>query len=283
MSNFSRKGEESIESMFSGIEKYTKQLALSPYTPRIHQGEAKTFFILQKGLELGLSPIQSLEQIVVISGKLAVQVECLMALVYQSKLLEDIQQTEEGTFPKDDYTAVCTVKRKDVKTPVRKTFSIADAKSAGLWGKSGPWKQYPKRMMQKRVYGWTMRDVFPDVVQGLYTVEEAQDIEVVEVTSVPVEETPIVVIEKKKTAPKAKAYKPSAIYSDRNVKVLYGWFGNKMDSEVDAFITNTCKRTKVSKKDVIGMALEINDAGDLTKKKGFMSAVNKFSEKNNKD
>jgi hypothetical protein len=54
-------------------------------------------------------------------------------------------------------------------------FTVADAKKAGLWGKTGPWTQYPKRMLQMRARGFALRDAFPDVLKGLVTAEEAQD------------------------------------------------------------------------------------------------------------
>ena len=55
------------------------------------------------------------------------------------------------------------------------TFSEQDAKVAGLWGKSGPWKQYPKRMLQMRARGFNLRDNFADILGGLITAEEARD------------------------------------------------------------------------------------------------------------
>ena len=51
---------------------------------------------------------------------------------------------------------------------------------AGLWAKSGPWTQYPKRMMQMRARGFALRDKFADALGGLITVEEAQDYQVVD-------------------------------------------------------------------------------------------------------
>jgi hypothetical protein len=55
------------------------------------------------------------------------------------------------------------------------TFSVADAKRAKLWGKSGPWTQYPKRMLAMRARGFAIRDAFPDAMRGMITAEEAQD------------------------------------------------------------------------------------------------------------
>jgi hypothetical protein len=72
-------------------------------------------------------------------------------------------------------TAVCQTSRKGKDANVVGRFSVADAKRAGLWGKSGPWTQYPKRMLQLRARGFALRDAFPDVLKGLVTAEEAQD------------------------------------------------------------------------------------------------------------
>jgi hypothetical protein len=70
--------------------------------------------------------------------------------------------------------AVCIAKRRG-RTPVTVRFSVEDAKRAGLWGKQGPWTQYPKRMMAMRARGFALRDAFADVLKGLITAEEAQD------------------------------------------------------------------------------------------------------------
>src|SRR6185295_12780043 len=51
----------------------------------------------------------------------------------------------------------------------------ADAKTANLWGKAGPWTQYPKRMLQMRARGFGCRDCFPDLLRGIIIKEEAED------------------------------------------------------------------------------------------------------------
>jgi hypothetical protein len=74
-------------------------------------------------------------------------------------------------------TAHCLVKRRyneDMEETVA-TFSVLDAKQARLWGKQGPWQQYPKRMLAMRARGFAIRDAFPDAMKGMITAEEAQD------------------------------------------------------------------------------------------------------------
>jgi hypothetical protein len=94
-------------------------------------------------------------------------------LVQSSAVCEFISEAVEGDG--DQMVATCVAKRRGYPAPSAVKFSVADAKKAGLWGKSGPWTQYPKRMLQLRARGFALRDAFPDVLKGLVTAEEAQD------------------------------------------------------------------------------------------------------------
>jgi hypothetical protein len=73
--------------------------------------------------------------------------------------------------------ARCVVRRAygDEIEETEATFSVDDAKRAKLWGKQGPWSQYPKRMLAMRARGFAIRDAFPDAMKGMITAEEAQD------------------------------------------------------------------------------------------------------------
>jgi len=76
----------------------------------------------------------------------------------------------------DDQTlAICAITRPD-GTEVRRHFSKSDAMRAGLWGKAGPWQQYPQRMLAYRALGFAARDGAADVLMGLYLTEEAVDV-----------------------------------------------------------------------------------------------------------
>jgi hypothetical protein len=127
---------------------------------------------VQMGSELGLSPMQSLNSIAVISGRPGVFGDGLIGLCRQSPLCQDIVETFEGEG--ESRAAVCVATRRG-STPTKARFSVADAKKAGLWGKAGPWTQYPDRMLQNRARGFALRDAFPDLLRGLKTVEELRD------------------------------------------------------------------------------------------------------------
>jgi len=127
---------------------------------------------VQMGSELGLAPMQAIQNIAVINGRPSVWGDAMLALVKASPVCDDVIETFEGEG--DSLVAICVAKRKG-KAPVESRFSVDDAKAAGLWGKSGPWQQYRRRMLQMRARGFALRDAFPDVLKGLISAEEAAD------------------------------------------------------------------------------------------------------------
>jgi hypothetical protein len=153
---------------------FSDMLANSSMVPRAYQGKPQDILVcVQWGMEMGLAPMQALQNIAVINGKPSVYGDALMALVQASPVCEDIEEFFEGEGTPNP-VAVCVAKRKGRK-PVTARFSVEDAKRAGLWAKQGPWTAYPKRMMQMRARGFALRDAFPDVLKGMITAEEAQD------------------------------------------------------------------------------------------------------------
>lgn len=153
---------------------FSEMLASSSMVPRAYQGKPNDVLVcLQWGYEMGMAPMQALQNIAVINGKPSMYGDSLMALVQASPTCENIEEyfENEGT---PNPVAVCVAKRKG-RTPVIFKFSVEDAKRAGLWGKTGPWQAYPKRMMQMRARGFALRDAFADVLTGLITAEEAHD------------------------------------------------------------------------------------------------------------
>lgn len=137
--------------------------------PKDYQGNPANILVaIQWGAEIGLPPLQAMQNIAVINGRPSVWGDAVIALVRGSGLLESIQEDIS------DSSATCTVKRRGEGATAR-TFTMDDAKKAGLAGKQGPWSQYPKRMLQMRARAWALRDVFPDILRGVFVAEEAQD------------------------------------------------------------------------------------------------------------
>ncbi|WP_225786038.1 recombinase RecT [Pseudomonas sp. Marseille-P9655] len=150
--------------------KFADYLANSDIVPKDFQRKPANILVaVQWGMELGLQPMQAMQSIAVINGRPSLWGDAVIALARSSPMCEYINETDDGE------TATCRVKRRGEEEQVR-TFSMTDAKLAGLAGKSGPWTQYPKRMRQMRARAFALRDVFPDVLRGMPVAEEVQDI-----------------------------------------------------------------------------------------------------------
>lgn len=149
--------------------RFADMLSKSSMVPKDYQGNpANCIIAMQWGMEIGLQPLQAMQNIAVINGRPSIWGDAMLAIVRGSGLLEYIKEdpTPEG--------CVCKVKRKGEDEAVRE-FTVEDAKKAGLLGKQGPWQQNPKRMMQMRARAFALRDVFPDVLRGVHVAEIAQD------------------------------------------------------------------------------------------------------------
>lgn len=163
-----------LPATFGEAKQFATELASSNLVPKQYVGKPLDILVaIQWGTELGLAPMQSLQNIAVINGKPSVYGDALMALVQANPACEGIEEFFEGEGTSNP-VAVCIAHRRGRK-PVTARFSVEDAKRAGLWNKQGPWTQYPKRMLQMRARGFALRDSFPDALKGLITVEEAQD------------------------------------------------------------------------------------------------------------
>lgn len=152
---------------------FAKMIANSDVVPREYKGKHGNILVaMQMGAELGLAPMQALQSIAVINGKPSVYGDSALAIVQATPSYEWHKESISGEG--DARTALCIVKRKG-QDPTEVKFSVADAKKANLWGKEGPWKQYPDRMLQMRARGFALRDKFADALRGMAIAEEVSD------------------------------------------------------------------------------------------------------------
>jgi hypothetical protein len=154
--------------------KFGEMIASSDFAPKDFRGKpASCVLAIQAGAEIGLSPMQAMQSIAVVNGRPSIFGDAALAVVKASPVCEYVTEAIEGDG--EQMVATCTAKRRGYPAPTVSRFTVADAKKASLWGKSGPWSQYPRRMLQMRARGFALRDAFPDVLRGLVTAEEAQD------------------------------------------------------------------------------------------------------------
>lgn len=136
----------------------------------------KVAIAIMHGMEVGMTPMASLQSLAVINGMPSLYGDGMLAVVRASGLLEDIVEEEEEWDKFGPIAAICRVKRKGETTWGVQRVCRDDAIKAGWWDKAGPWKLTPHRMLQMRARGWALRDKFADVLRGLHSAEEMEDL-----------------------------------------------------------------------------------------------------------
>ena len=143
---------------------------------------AQVMIAIQAGAEVGLPPMAALKNFAIIGNRPTLWGDAIMALIHRSG---ELAEWDEGvTGDSVDRHGYCFMRRTN-GIHARNTFSVADAKLANLWGKTGPWTNYPDRMLRMRARGFTARDVFADKIGGYIMTEEAMDIPTLTATDRP--------------------------------------------------------------------------------------------------
>jgi hypothetical protein len=148
----------------------------SGFGPKDCKGPAAIVVAVAMGARLGLDPFTAIHGIAVVNGRPSLFGDALLAVCQNHPGWDDFVEEWTGKKYDDDFTAHCTVMRKNRK-PKTETFSVADAKKAGLWGKQGPWSAQPQRMMMMRARAFALRGAFGDALAGFHSREEMEDVE----------------------------------------------------------------------------------------------------------
>lgn len=156
---------------------YCATLIKSGMLPKHLTTPYQVYATILRGRELGLPPMLSLTNIYVVNGKPALETQLMMGLIHKSGLLQDLVIEDDGKECK------VTMTRKGL-SPLTTTFSMDDAARISVFDGSGPqkkesklidktnWKSMPKLMRKYKALAECCRVLFPDVIQGVYTIEE---------------------------------------------------------------------------------------------------------------
>lgn len=151
---------------------FAKMMADSEMVPKSFRGKPGDVLIaVQMGSEVGLQPMASIQNIAVINGKPGIYGDAGKAILQSKGCILDEDDIE---IVKKNGRARCKITRPGWP-PVERTYSIENAKVAGLWNKEGPWKTNPERQMAWRAFWFAARDVASDLLKGLGGAEELRD------------------------------------------------------------------------------------------------------------
>jgi hypothetical protein len=150
-------------------ERMATKLSESSMLPDHFRGKpANVFWALAYGLEVGLTPVQSLQSLYVVHGRPGMYADAMIALVLVSGKAEYFHRVESSATE-----ATYETKRKGSPKAATLTVTIDDAKAAG-WTSNAKYTSEPRRMLEARCKSQLARDCYPDVLRGMAAAEDIE-------------------------------------------------------------------------------------------------------------
>jgi len=137
-----------------------------------YQNPADVLFVLSIGNTLGLNAATSLMNVYNVNGIPSLKADLKLALAKQHP------EYDGCTIDSNSERCIVKMQRKSKSGKIEcitSTFTMQDAITAKLVGKDN-WKLYPARMLKARAVSYAVNDLFPDIVFGMLSKEEADDI-----------------------------------------------------------------------------------------------------------
>lgn len=160
--------------------RYAVQLSKAELIPKSLRGKPNdVWFVLLKGHDLGLRPTQSIASIHIIDGKAEVGALLMVSLILKSGLCAGWELVKS-----DERSSIYRTKRVGGERWIEFEYTIEEAAQMGLldkgkddWAKANnQWKKQPRTMLRRRGQSSLAREVYPDIVLGLYDHEELSEI-----------------------------------------------------------------------------------------------------------
>jgi hypothetical protein len=134
-------------------------------------GAEGLYAIVQKAKSMGICPLDALNGgMFCVNGKVEMSAQMMNRLIRSKG--HSIQKIDEKC------TKTCCVlkgKRADNGDVWMISFSVEDAKRAGLVKLNGPWEKFPEAMCFARALSMLARQLFPDVIVDTYVEGEISD------------------------------------------------------------------------------------------------------------
>jgi hypothetical protein len=168
MTELVRRNTDGWADVLPAVGDLAAKVAATDFVPDTMRGKpAVVAAAILYGREIGMEPMTALRSINVIKGKPALSSEAMRALVLAAG--HDIRFVEMTAT-----RCVIEGRRKGQEEATRVTYSMDDAKRAGLAGQS-QYSKMPRQMLAARATAELCRLIFADVIGGLVADVEAFD------------------------------------------------------------------------------------------------------------
>jgi len=152
------------DSYLSELKNTQEVCSLLMKTPHYSKmGQEGIFAIVETAKSLGIDPRQALGGgLYFVRGKVEMSARMMNALIRSKK--------HSVTRDKKSNDEICILhgKRADNNDMWSESFSVAEAKRAGIYKTNGPWGTYTRDMLFARALSRLARQLFPDIIGNCY-------------------------------------------------------------------------------------------------------------------
>lgn len=160
---------------FTQLIKLAEIFARSKMVPAHFQNKPDDCFVaLQMAYRMELDPMTALQNIYVVSGKPGLSSQLIISLVNRSKkLVGPVQWRIVGKGEAMEVTAFGTLRETGEEISFTVPWSMVKGEG---WDKNSKYRSMPEVMMRYRSVAFLARFHFPEVIIGMQSIEEVEDV-----------------------------------------------------------------------------------------------------------
>ena len=170
----------STTNMFeNNLLEQAKFLSNSTIVPVQYQRKPENCYIaIDMANRMGVPVMMVMQNLYIVQGKPSWSGTAIKSMLENSGKFEDLETVYVGQPNTDNWGAFVTAKlKKNGKVLKGATVTIKTAKDEGWYNKTGSkWKTMPELMLTYRANAWFARQFAPELLMGLQSVEEVEDV-----------------------------------------------------------------------------------------------------------
>lgn len=171
------------------LMEHSKMLAKSTIVPITYQNRPENCFVaMEMSQRTGLPVMSIMQNLYVIQGKPSWSGQAVCSMIRNSSQFQDVELHYVGQENTDNWGAYVTATRRSTGQKLKgATVTIGTAKQEGWYAKAGSkWKTMPEIMLGYRAYTWFGRIYAPELMMGLQSREELEDVSTYEQVEQPI-------------------------------------------------------------------------------------------------
>jgi hypothetical protein len=179
MTNIKKTSSNDMFEMMDKAYKFAEILSSSDIVPSHYRNKpANCFIAVQTAYRMNMDPMLVMQNTYVVSGKLGMNTAFAISLANNSGIFENgIRYKLEGTGENMKATAYAILKKGGDE--ISYTFTFAMAKAEG-YTRNPKYRTMPDLMLRYRAATLLIRTHVPEVINGMHTVDELEDVKVAE-------------------------------------------------------------------------------------------------------